>query len=172
MVLQPIDKFFDDDYDVGYTYKSEEDEGIKWLLNTGIILVNNRHKALDYFLRWKEQTIRILADKKLNDAAVKGWGAADQGALGIDLGIKKSDDCDKIIKVGETLFKGFTCKELNETRCVTITGNLHVIHYKGSWHNVLLNSAYRGSRSKEKCEVMFDLWQDYLKKFDDGAYFE
>lgn len=171
MLLRPMDKFFDYSYDIGYTYKTEADEGLKWLLNTGILLVNNRENANRYFLKWSKRVTEILSDSQMTEKGIKGWGAADQAALGWDLEHTFSIGADITI-VDKIKFRGFKCKELNETRCVPITDDLHVIHYKGSWHNVLLNKRYEGSRSKEKGEIMFNLWQDYLKKFDDGTYFE
>jgi hypothetical protein len=152
IMVKPIDEYWDLDFDIGYTKKTFEDENLKWPINTGVILVKNVEKGKKFFEFWKNETNKILADGKLKYKASVGWGAADQAALG-----------ENIDKFEDIKFKAFRCCELNETRCVPIGEDLHIIHYKGLWHKVFSKETWSEARPKNKCEEMYNLRMKYYR---------
>lgn len=163
LMLKKIDSFFDSTFDIGFTYTEDKDEGFDWLLNVGIIIVNNRKKCIPFFRYWKDESNTIISNPKANLKAEMEWGAADQAVLGRYLNF--SNDCDKIINKNDLIFKGFECKVLNEIRCVPINDNLHIIHYKGSWHRVLRENRYNKLRPESKCHKMKEIWETYYNIF-------
>jgi hypothetical protein len=165
VVLKNMDKYFRENFDIGYTFKTSEDENLNWILNTGIILVNNLEKSLSFFELWKERVNYILSNQDLDNIAGRDWGAADQAALGEYLNIKGYRDCFQDIIKENCCFRGFKCCELNETRCVPISESLHIIHFKGLWHKVLSEKKFNEWRTKEKCLQMYNVWNDLYKSF-------
>lgn len=164
VVLRKIDNFIDGTFDIGYTYKTDEDENLKWLLNTGIILVNDSKKCLPFFKYWRDESDIVLNNQKDNTTAEREWGAIDQSILGKYLNI--SYDSNKYINKNGIIFKGFKCKNLNETRCTPIHDQLYVIHYKGSWHHVFKDKEYNRLRPENKCNHMRNLWEDLYSRFE------
>lgn len=66
VLLKKIDHFFDDSFDIGYTYKTEKDEVLWKPLNTGVILINNTEKAREFMTFWTEETNKMLDSDDLN----------------------------------------------------------------------------------------------------------
>ena len=110
LLLKRIDHFFNNDFDIGFTYKTEEAENLKKPLNTAIILLNNNKKAKKFMKYWNKK-INIYLDSK--NPYGKGWGAADQQVLGEFLGGRKFTNYRGIITKKGIKFKGFPCKVLN-----------------------------------------------------------
>lgn len=159
LILKKIDKYFDDQIDVLYTYKTHENENLSWPLNTGVILLKNSFKAIEFFRIWKELTGKLLASsEKLKQQKRNSWGGEDQACLGEMLKNSDFSGFSKKIVYNGIIFQGVPCEELNETRCVPISEKTHIIHYKGRWRHVLKNKEFTDWRPKEKCKVMYDLW--------------
>jgi lipopolysaccharide biosynthesis glycosyltransferase len=165
LVLKSFDNLFNENFNIGYTYKTCEDEGLQYLLNTGITLYKDC--PLSFFYYWKCLTDEIQSNLELNQIARQKWGAADQAALADIIGGRDLIG-DKIIYDKGVGFKGFPCKLINETRCTAITDETHVIHYKSGWRSVLKTGIYTNNRPKIKCEKMYNLWFEYLNSFDNS----
>lgn len=164
LVLKPFDELFrDSDFNVGYTYKTDKDEGLHYLLNTGITLYKDC--PLSFFEEWRSLTDKIQSDPSTNASAREKWGAADQAALASVIG-NKSDIGGSTVTKNNIVFKGFPCKILNETRCTEITDQTFVIHYKSGWRPVLKTGVYTENRSKLKCQKMYELWFKYLNAYN------
>lgn len=166
MLLKKIDHFFDDSFDIGYTYKTEKDEVLWKPLNTGVILINNTEKARAFMTLWTEETNKMLDS---DDPYGSGWGSADQKILGAFLGTKKNKKYKKLIKKNGIRFKGFPCKILNNTLSPNPDDpNVYLIHFKGSWRNILTDGNWERSirTSVEFDHELYDLWHKKLLKFN------
>lgn len=165
LVIQKVDSYFDSNVDIIYTYKTNADENLRWPINSGVVLARNGLFARKFFRNWNNKTLEILnASPYNNELQRKIWGGEDQAAMAYCLG---KINYDNVIVNNGILFKGIPCDELNETRCVPISEKTHIIHYKGKWRPVLAQKKFTGSRPKEKCKVMFNLWMDKLKKWNE-----
>jgi len=161
MVLyKRIDDFFSDDFDVIYTYKTEEDENLNKILNTGTMLVKPSLKTINFFKWWNNETTRLLTN---NNEYHGKWGAYDQHSLGELL----TSDYSSVQHHKEIQLKGIPCKKLNETRCIIPTENTYIIHYKGRWRWVLPNGTWINSKKdKSKCNYLYNLWKQLYDRFN------
>ena len=168
LIVKRIDGYFKDlRPDIVYTYKTNEDENLRWPINSGVILVNNSNFILKFFKEWKNRTFNVLhlpENERLRHCHF--WGGEDQAAMSGFLRTRDRELYSKTICYNGILLQGIPCEELNETRCVPITGKTHIIHYKGRWRPVLKGEGFTQHRPKEKCQVMFNLWKNTLKKWD------
>lgn len=166
LVLKSLDTIFNCcDFNIGYTYKTEEDEGLQYLINTGITLYNNC--PIEFFSDWKTLTDSIQSNDASNKAARLEWGAADQAAFASMMGYNRKDiSSGNVINKNNIKFIGFPCKVLNETRCTNITVDTHVIHYKSGWRPILKDGNFTNNRPKIKCQKMYDLWIKTLSDFN------
>ena len=155
IVLKKIDRFFDEDFDVAYTYKTDEDENLSWPLNTGAMLAKRSPAALGFFKEWDRMNCDILGDDIRSGRACSKWGGVDQATLGEMLKMKQ----------GGVKFHGFPCKYLNETRCIPVTADTHIIHYKMRWRPVLPEGNFTKYRPKEKCLKMFRIWRNFYERW-------
>jgi len=165
IILRKIDHFFDDSFDIGYTFKTEEAESLKKPINCGVILLNNSEKAREFMKYWADET-----NKKLDsdDKYGSGWGSADQKILGETLGTRKIKKYQKIIKKNGVRFKGFPCKILNNILSPNPDDlNVHVVHYKGSWRDILTQESWELSlRTKtDNDDKLYNLWKQTFDKY-------
>lgn len=176
-LIKDVRHFFDDDFDLGYTYfddhmtafgdVSKTKSGKHVRLNTGIILVKDSRKANTFFKKWSRVTNDILKSKR-NDL-MEEWGAADQAALALLL---ETDDHSGVVDKDGVKLKGFLCKHLNECECRPVTEETHVIHYKGRWRPILpdgtfdrLTEEQRETRNKEICYEQYLIWRGYYDRW-------
>ena len=168
LVVRRIDKYFENfRLDIIYTYKTNEDENLKWPINSGVILVNNGRLALEFFEEWKCNTFLILNSAEgVRLRQRHYWGGEDQAAMGYFIGTDVKKYSETICTHG-ILFKGVPCEELNETRCVPITRKTHIIHYKGKWRPVLAGKGWNKKwRPQNKCQDLFNLWNNTLERWE------
>jgi hypothetical protein len=178
LVLKDISHFFDDHFDVGYTYfdnhftpfgdASKTQSGKHTRLNTGIVLVKHIDNVLGFFRNWTNITLEIL--KKNNLKLIEEWGAADQAALAV---IINTDDHSQTICKDGVVLKGIACRDLNETECRPISKDTCVIHYKGRWRPVLpdgtwdrLTEEQRVTRNETICAEQYYLWRSYFDRWN------
>lgn len=172
LLLRKIDHFLSDSYDIGYTHKTENLEGLKKPLNTGFITVNKSGIVGKYMKYWRNQTNKLLNSK---DCYGGGWGGTDQQVLGETLGTKDINKMRCVItKKGRKFkglrFKGFPCKMLNNILSPSPHNpNVYVIHFKGSWRNILTDGNWERSLrdSIEHDQELYDLWCKTLERFNE-----
>ncbi len=169
LVIKTIDHYFENSFaDVLYTYKTNEDENLKWPINSGVILAKNGSLALKFFGAWKDRTFNILngtENERLRHRHF--WGGEDQAAMSGFLQTRDKELFSKIIVSDGILLQGVPCEELNECRCVPITVKTHIIHYKGKWRPVLAGQGWDPKwRPQNKCLAMFGLWNDTLESWE------
>lgn len=155
LLVKPIGEFFTSDFDVLFTWKDEP-----FPLNTGALLVRDGHTGCAFFEEWAARTERIVTDPRALSRALATSGGGDQHALREIIGFANYNGLFKRRVGGQELtFKGLPCRLLNETNCVAITDDTHVIHYKGGWHPIILRGeGFSEHRPEEKCREMYDLW--------------
>jgi hypothetical protein len=163
IVLKDPSAFFSEPFDLLFTYKTFPDEGLKWPLNSGVVLFGE--DPVELFREWRDQTMVLVNDTSLLNEAVKRWGGADQAALARVATFEHGRMEFPLQEVGGFMIKGVPCAMLNETRCVPITKDTHIVHYKGSWRNVLPHGKFYATRPKNKCLEMFNIWKDNLRRF-------
>ncbi len=166
LLVKKIDHFFDNTFDIGYTHKTDKQEGLSKPINTGLILINKSEKIDAFMKHWRDKTNELLNS---DDCWGGGWGAVDQHVLGEALGTKKIKKMNKIIIHNGIRFKGFPCKMLNNILSPSPKDpDLYVIHYKGSWRYVLTDGNWERSirTSVEFDHELFDLWHKKLQKFN------
>jgi hypothetical protein len=166
VVIRNFGEFFNKDFDVGYTYKTEESENLNWPLNTGVILVKRNERSLSFFDKWTEYTNSIVSEGRKIGLCSKNWGAVDQASLGMMLNTRDKNKYSQIIKVGDVKCQGFPCKILNETRCVSLT-DAYIVHYKGWMQKVIDTGKYNQYRPEEKCKCQYNLWLDMIKQWEE-----
>lgn len=169
IILKDISKFFEDSFDVGYTYyhnhitshgdAGKTPSGKHTRINSGVVLVKNREKGLQLFRTWKDLTNDLIKSKKkkqglfpklrrlMNPIARNDhkylpwaeWGSIDQASLS---SILKTDDHSATITRDEVQLKGSPCALLNETECRPISKETHIIHYKAGWRPILPDGTF------------------------------
>ncbi len=168
LIVNPIDHYFDTNADVIFTYKTNEDENLKWPINSGVILANNDdEQALEFLKEWSDDTFLVInAEENIRLKQRHSWGGEDQAAMGYFIGNDTKKYSGTIV-THNILFQGVPCEELNECRCVPITNKTHIIHYKGKWRPVLAGKGWDPKwRPQEKCQEMFNLWHDTLESWE------
>jgi hypothetical protein len=161
LVIKGIQHFFDQDFDIIYTYKQGQ-----FPLNTGVMLCKGSNYPF-FFKSWKEETFKIINNFKLYNKANSPqypYGGADQMAL-FEMIQYKSDLQNYIITIkGKKLFiKGIPCKVLNQTNSHKITDTTHIIHYKGGWQLILLKGQnFTKHRSKN---LSWEMYIKYIETF-------
>lgn len=137
LVRLSLAEFFDDAADVVFTVKPE-----KVPINSGIVLTRGNHAAA--FMRaWRDATTHILRTpelfKQANDASLP-YGGTDQMSLCQLIGYERGKDFFEI-KCGEhqIRLRAERCSRLNETNSRPLSDDIHVVHYKAGWQQILLN---------------------------------
>jgi hypothetical protein len=77
----------------------------------------------------------------------------------------------KIIVKNGIRLKGFPCKQLNNILSPSLDDNdLYIIHYKGSWRNILTEGNWKNSlRPDTKNDLaLYNLWKTTLDRFKDS----
>lgn len=166
LVYQKVDKFFTDDFDIAYTYKTEEEEVIKKPINSGVVLVNNSKLAREFFMKWRDDTNKFIYT---NPQYVGEWGAWDQHVFGAFIGRRLIAEYSDVINCGGVRLKGYPCKNLNVITCAETNKDMYIIHYKGMWRNVLTAGVWKNSGKDElSCTPMYRLWCSMFDKFNKG----
>jgi hypothetical protein len=139
--------------------------------------------ALKAFLReWNARTQAILANSAEEAVARQAFGAADQLSLAqlvcrgdVMEAAKRSDLAQRTTaydgayvteSCGRPLrLLGVNCRLLNETRCMPIGEDTHVIHYKSGWHRILLHGAsFHSNRPEAACREMHSFWERHRQE--------
>ncbi len=167
MLVKPIDQYFGHS-EITYTYKTYEAENLKWMINAGIVLTsfsdldNFRHRT--FMAEWLRRVEAIIPNRGQVDLACKEWGSVDQAVLGRWL---DTEDYSDIVSRGGYTMRGVPCSELNEATCVPVVGPACVIHYKGSWHPVLLDGKRSDTRRPMSiCDEQRQLWEETAARWD------
>lgn len=162
VLVRDVRPFFDKNFSIGFTYKTDEDENLAWPINTGVILVKNNSSSKLFFHKWVNLTGDFVRDCKNEDRRLEGWGALDQAAFGFLVGVRTPESFGRGQCVDECFVQGFPCSALNETRCKSLE-NCYVIHYKGFAQKMVLSGHYNQWRPQDKCECMKDYWDELVK---------
>lgn len=156
LVRKDIQPFFKESFDIAFTYKDNE----VYPINTGTFLTKSTKGIEEFFNNWKEETARITHDPELLRQATTQlypYGAPDQMAFYTMIGYEKGKVEYTVSLSGGTLrCKGFPCELLNETNSVPISEDVSILHYKGGWHDILLDAGdFTIRRPKEKSWEMY-----------------
>ncbi len=169
LVIKDITHFFDEEFDIGFTYKHAE----IYPINTGVILAHTTPPTLEFLDAWAQRTTEINNDPKLREQATTRafpFGAPDQMAWWNMISFEKGTNKYKIsIKNTELTIRGFSCQELNETNSCPITDITHIIHYKGGWHSILIDGT--GFTSKRSREDSWEMYLLYLQTYKDALWY-
>ncbi len=161
VLVRDVRPFFDKNFSIGFTYKTDEDENLSWPINTGVIFIKNNLLSKLFFHKWVNLTGDFVRDCKNEDRRLKEWGALDQAAFGFLIGAYYSEVFSKGVYVDGCFVQGFPCSVLNETRCKSLE-NCYVIHYKGWFQKVVLSGNYNQWRKEEHCKCMKDYWDELV----------
>ena len=165
LVRTSLSKYFQNNFDIGFTYKNEQ-----FPLNTGVMLIKKNPSSLKFFEKWKQDTLKIIKDDAMREKASSvdyPYGGPDQMSFYKILNYKK-DKTDYEIQIDDKNLSlvGFPCRFLNETNSVPLNDKIDVIHYKGGWQPILMKGArFSKYRSFKNGKEMYLL---YLKTFRDG----
>lgn len=163
LVIKDVSKFFDNNFDILFTYKED-----RFPLNTGVLFCKGNVFEI-FFKKWLEETLLILNNNFLISLAMSTkhpFGGADQMSFYKILNYSKKNDQYKIaIDNQKITFKGIPCDILNETTSTKIKKTAHIIHYKGGWQPILLEGkGFTRYRSKKKSWEMYLLYLKTHKK--------
>lgn len=159
LIIKDIEKFFDDYFDILFTYKDD-----RFPLNTGVLFCKGNVFEI-FFEKWLKETELILNNSQLLSQAISTkypFGGVDQMSFYKILDYsEKNNDYEITINNKKIIFKGVPCDILNETTSTNIKNTAHIIHYKGGWQPILLEGkGFTKHRSKKKSWEMYLL---YLK---------
>ena len=113
VVIKPLERFFADDFDVAYTYKTHEEENLSQPLNTGVLLIKVTDATRRFMRDWARGTDELFGKSGIR----RDWGAEDQAALGTMLGTREQEAYARPIRAGGCTLLGYPCEYLNEVRC-------------------------------------------------------
>lgn len=167
LVLKDIGHFFNNDFDVLFTYKEDF-----FSLNTGVLLCKGEFYSI-FFEEWLRSTLEILNDSKSLTQATSTkypYGGADQMSFYKMIDYKRGvDTYEVLINEQRIKFKGIPCKILNETNSTAITDYLYIIHYKGGWQIILLEGGgFTKNRSKKDS---WEMYMYYLNTYKDALIY-
>jgi hypothetical protein len=137
VIRRNLTPFFGDDADVVFTVKPENVP-----LNSGVVLARGSGSAA--FMRtWRDTTTRILRTPELfsqaNDQSGP-YGGPDQMSLYQMLGYERGRERYTLACEGQEIrLRAEACARLNETNSRPLTDEIHVVHYKAGWQQILLN---------------------------------
>ncbi len=137
LIRRDLAVFFDDAADVVFSTKPENVP-----LNSGVVLTRG-HGAASFMRAWREATMHILRTPDLfaqaNDQS-QPYGGTDQMSLHQLLGYERGRDRYTVTCEGrEIRLRAEPCARLNETNSRPLTDEIHVVHYKAGWQQILLN---------------------------------
>ena len=161
LVIRNIGHFFDQDFDIVFTYKDEQ-----FPLNTGVMLCKGNKYPL-FFGTWEEETIKIINDPESFEKANSPeypYGGPDQMSFFKLLRYNpRQREYVLTIHGQELIVKAMPCRILNEVHSREIRESTHIIHYKGGWQPILLKGQnFTKFRTKAPSWEMYIL---YLKTF-------
>ncbi len=156
LLVKPLDHYFDQPFDIGFTYKTHIDENLSLPINSGMVLVRKSDRTVRFFGIWTRTTMHILKAGD-NDPL---WGGGQQDAFGYILGTRRQQDYQAgFVRLGCRL-QGFTCRELNDVRRFPVVDKrTHILHYKAGWRQVLPDGTWTKQIPEEKGQQAFDLWR-------------
>ena len=161
LVIKNIQHFFDQDFDIAYTYKRDQ-----FPLNTGVMLCKGEKYPI-FFKLWEKMTIKIINNSELFGKANSPqhpYGGSDQMSLFEMLQYKSGQrNYNLMIDDQNIIFKGIPCEVLNETSSREITETTHIIHYKGGWQPILLEG--RNFTKRRSKRLSWEMYIKYLKTF-------
>ncbi|MGD8522334.1 MAG: hypothetical protein PVF56_14395 [Desulfobacterales bacterium] len=168
LVIKSIQHFFDQDFDIIYTYK----EG-QFPLNTGVMLCKGNNYPF-FFKLWKEETFKIINNLELYNKANSPqypYGGADQMSLFKLLCYDPNKKTYEVAVYGQKLvFRGMPCDILNEVHSKNITEKIHIIHYKGWWQKIILEGQNFQKKIRTK-RLSWEMYILYLKTFKESLEF-
>jgi len=164
VVVKPINGILQKTFDLLFTYKTDEDENLRWPINTGVVMVKRSEDIINLVKEWTD-----ISNTALDFAAGQrpnhhNWGGIDQYTLGKILGTREIKDFAAGIKYKGLLLSGIPCKIMNETRCV-FTEDTRILHFKGLWHKVLTGDGFNKNRPKDKCLKLYTKWKNLYRKW-------
>ncbi len=134
-----------------------------FLINTGVVACRGKQPVSSFFTKWQQETMHILNTPELfaqaNDKKLP-YGGADQMSLQKLINYSKDQDTFLYNKI---LFKTVHCRLLNETYSAPITGDTHIIHYKGGWRDIIFfGSPFTQNRPLSKS---WEMYVFYIRTF-------
>jgi len=177
-ILKDFQHLFKNKFDVALTYKKDD-----FPINFGVILGNNSKRLKNFFEYTAQRIDEIFSnDEYLMEATLKS-GAADQHSANelifqgnkipfhynFNVSSRKaiySQEYNIDINDESTKIIFFECEKYNQVLCAPLDDNLHIIHFKSSWHPILngyIDFKDEARRNKEQCTEMFNAWQNMSK---------
>jgi hypothetical protein len=164
ILLRPISHFFEDKFDVLFTYREEG-----YSLNAGVLLIKNNIAVQKFMEEWLERTEAVVGDlHKLRLATILS-GAGDQYTL--ESILRFNTEYYKGLFIGnirgeKVIFKGVSCRILNNITGSEITSETHIIHYKGENARVHLLYEYPGTTlNLDKSQKYFNRVRSEAKQY-------
>ncbi|MEK7579303.1 MAG: hypothetical protein AAB460_02100 [Patescibacteria group bacterium] len=168
LVRKDLRHFFEIPFDVAFTHKPGE----VYPLNGGVYLMRASEAAAAFLEELNERTIHITNIPELREQSTTRaypYGAPEQMAYWEMIAYDPSKADYTISTKGHPIrVHAFPCSLLNETNSKPITDEMHVIHYKSIWHDILLKgSDFNRRRTKQDSWEMYQLYlhtaQDALR---------
>jgi hypothetical protein len=120
--------------EVIFTHKPDESAP----LNTGVMLARGGPATAEFFRAWRERTFDVLRSPELLRQATNPalpYAAPDQMSFFQLLGYERGRTD---YTVGAARAHAELCSRLNETNSRPLADDIHVIHYKAGWQQILL----------------------------------
>lgn len=163
LLMKRMGKFFIKEFDVGYCYKVAGDENLHWPINGGVMLIKNSDRAVEFLDRWGKLTIETQSNKLSQQDGYNQWGGGDQVSLGHILGTRKQVDFQAPIARLRVILQGFPMAFFNESRNIKPTVNTHLVHYKGSWQEILKSGIFTPRRPEITAKPFYELYHKTLR---------
>ena len=154
------------DFNILFTIKNE-----KRPINTGVIIVKNNDFVKDFFERWAKRTIEIIEDDNLLNIAISKnhpYGGADQMSFYELVNFNSYNNPFHLKSSHEKIFT-LECENFNQTNSVKLNKQTYIYHFKGGWHDVILNGkTFNFKRTLKDSREMLIMFNKHLTDFSNN----
>lgn len=180
ILIKDISHFFENDFDIAYTYYSNHhtpygDQSFTCSgynrINTGVMLAKKNKRLTNFFNNYSKTVLNFFK----NGSPLKNeFMAIDQDALMWELISQNRNNLKDFQHtsrhVSDALVRPFTCAELNDPESRPVIDETHIIHYKSGWRAIIPNgnweSVSHSPRKKENSLEQYLIWKEKYDKWN------
>jgi len=155
----------DFDFNILFTIKNE-----RFPINTGVIIVKNNLFTKSFIDKWAARTIEIIEDENLLDIAIskrQPYGGADQMSFYEMVNFNTYEN-PLIAQKSQNKIFTLECSKFNQTNSVKVDKDTFIYHFKGAWHNVIINGGTftfkRNFMQSKEMLIMFNRHLSYFSR--------
>ena len=183
ILIKDISHFFENDFDIAYTYYSNHNTpyGDQTFtksgynrINTGVILGKNNKRLKEFFNNYSKTVLNFF---KNGSPLRNEFMSIDQDALMWELIAQNPNNLQNFQHtsryISDALVHPFTCAELNDPESRPVNDETHIIHYKGAWRKIIPDGDWEfasrvcnAARKKENSLEQYLIWKEKYDKWN------